>query len=147
MKKITADFHKQMEVKIPKTKTITAKVEGEEYEIVIKNLLSIEEKTELVKDSLKLMQVEVELSEITGGTLLLMVIYKALTDIEFPEKLEDQVAQFTWLLDTGILKEVSDNIRPGLIQELSDFLILSLGEVQSLAEKEIAKAKEEKAAE
>jgi len=143
MKKITADFHKKMESKIPKTKTINVEVEGEDYEILIKNFLSLEERVKFITDGLSLMEANIELDEKTGSTLLLMIIYKNVTNIEFPEDLKEQVSQFTWLLETGVLKKVSENIKPGFIEELADFLTRSFLE----AEKEAKRILDEKLAE
>lgn len=134
MKKITADFHKQMETTMPKTKTILVEAANEEYEIVLKNSLSIEEKAKLLQEVISIVVSEEDVTEEGGATLLLMLIYKSLTDIEFPEKLVDQVSQFTWLLDTGILKKVSDNLREGIVEDLSNFLSISLIEAQKLIE-------------
>lgn len=136
MKKITADFHKTMEQKIPKTKRLVLNLENEEYEVNIKNFLTLEEKTALLTEVIEMVSEEevAQIAEAGGATLLLMLIYKALTDIEFPEKTADKVAQFTWLLDTGALQKIHNNIRPGLVEELGNFLTLSLEEARKLIE-------------
>lgn len=128
MAKITANFHKEIATKVPKTKTITVPVEGEDYEIVIKNSLTLEEKTAMLQDVMSLAQVGVANEVKDGPVLILLGIYKALTDIEFPELPEEQMDQFNWLLETGIIAEIQKNLKPNLIEEcvktLEDYFIL-----------------------
>lgn len=143
MNKITANFHKEMEVKVPKTKKITVTIENEDYEIVLKNMLNMEERVKLIDEAFGLVDANQELDEVHGAVLLLMTIYKAVTDIEFPEEMLDQIDQFNWLLDTGVIKEIENNLRIGLIEELSAFLMESLKNVETIMRKKKAEMESE----
>ena len=143
MKKIGPNFHKEIAAKMPKTKTIVVLVEDEEYQIVLKNFLTLEEKTALLEDVMSLSQVAVANNVEDGAVLTLLGIYKALTDIEFPELPEDQLDQFNWLLECGIMTEIQKNLKPHIIEETAGFLTEAFNLINASIDKEKAKREEE----
>ena len=96
MKKIKADFYQRMEEVVPETKTIELEVEGEKYEIELKNRLNMEDRNAILEDMVEFMKADFEVGDKEGSALMLLVIYKGITDIEFPESLADQMTQFAW---------------------------------------------------
>lgn len=145
MKKITANFHKEMELKLPKSKTIEVAVEEEVYEVEVKNILTLEERTDFLSRSFALLTTDMgfELTDQAGGTLMLMEIIYAITDIEAPEELDERITHFGWLLDMGIVKAVEGATKPGMIEEMADFFTLSMEQMEKIGKDRLEKAEKE----
>ena len=124
MKKISSSFYKDLATLRPQEKTIILPLGAEEFEVKIKDYLTIEEKTKMFEDTLKVFQSnEVDKEDDAMKTItVLMVIFKALTDIEFPEAVNEQITQFTTLLDIGFAEEIFKNFKEGLVEESANFL-------------------------
>ena len=137
MAKITKDFYKQMAEKMPKTKTIqvTNSINAEILDVELKNYLSSEEKVEFINALMRRIELDIEEETNLDEIVVLMFIYEAFTDIEFPENIEEKLEQFTWLMETGIIKQVSENFRPGVVEETLAFATEAFEELHKLAKK------------
>lgn len=124
--KIKADFHQKMRTSMPKTSKIEVEVGEDKYEIEVKNFITAEERVAMLEDLIDFIEEDEELNEEHAQVLTLMVMYKALTDIEFPTDRSEQVDQFTWLAQTGVLSAVNKIVDPSTMEELSSFLQLGL---------------------
>ena len=120
--KITKDFYRNLEEKLPKTNTIKVNIGEDVFTVELKNYLTHEEKTAMFESLLKFTETEEEVSDTDMQVLVTLVVYEALTDIEFPEDIIEKVAQFTALIEAGVLTEVNRNLKPNLINELVDFV-------------------------
>lgn len=137
MAKITKDFYKQMAEKMPKTKTIqvTNSINAEIFDVELKNYLSSEEKVEFINTLMRRIELDIEEETNLDEIVVLMFIYEAFTDIEFPEDIEGKVEQFTWLMETGVIKQVMENLRPGVVEETLAFATEAFEELHKLAKK------------
>ena len=126
--KIKADFYKAIKEKTPKSQTINIEVQGETFQVEVKNFLTGEEKIKMSQRLLEFIDlldgepVDVQTAQILGS----LVMYEAITDIEFPEDLTERMEQFTWLAMTGVLQAVRDITSPELLEQLTDHLQRSL---------------------
>ena len=124
MKKISSSFYKDLAELRPQEKTVLLSFGDETFEVKIKDYLTIEEKTKMFEDTIKVFQAEKinEEDDALKTIVVLMVIFKALTDIEFPEEVDEQITQFTTLLDVGFAEEIFKNLKEGIVEESALFL-------------------------
>ena len=124
MKKISSSFYKDLAELRPQEKTVWLPFGDETFEVKIKDYLTIEEKTKMFEDTIKVFQAEKinEEDDALKTIVVLMVIFKALTDIEFPEEVDEQITQFTTLLDVGFAEEIFKNLKEGIVEESAIFL-------------------------
>lgn len=129
MKKISSSFYKDLATLRPQEKTIILPLGAEEFEVKIKDYLTIEEKTKMFEDTIKVFQAEKinQEDDALKTIVVLMVIFKALTDIEFPEEVDEQITQFTTLLDVGFAEEIFKNFKEGIVEESANFLKEAMG--------------------
>ena len=122
MKKISSNFYK--EEAQPKTRSISVPFEGEMYEIIIKDDLTLKEKAELFKDMLVVISEKREESNDPAfqTVAITMCLTKALTDIDFPDTVDGQFDQFFALMDKGFVEKVFEALREGLAEELMLFI-------------------------
>lgn len=139
MAKITADFYKEMAAKIPPTKTIEVPVGDETYTIVLKNYITVKESEEIMTKLVDLVAEGIDLDVDPTGVSVFMIIYDVLTDIEFPEDLKGKYAQLNWLLDAGVLMQVSKALRPGLVEQAAELIALGVAELNSMTEEALNK--------
>ena len=124
MKKISSSFYKDLAELRPQEKTVLLSFGDETFEVKIKDYLTIEEKTKMFEDTIRVFQAEKinEEDDALKTIVVLMVIFKALTDIEFPEEVDEQITQFTTLLDVGFAEEIFKNLKEGIVEESALFL-------------------------
>lgn len=103
----------------------------------------MEDRNAILEDMVEFMKADFEVGDKEGSALMLLVIYKGITDIEFPESLADQMTQFAWLLDTGVIKAIDDNIRTGLLEETANFMTMALTEMTRAIDKDLKENKVE----
>lgn len=122
MKKISSNFYK--EEAQPKTRSISVPFEGEMYEIIIRDDLTLKEKAELFKDMLVIINEKRDESNDPAfqTVAMTMCLIKALTDIDFPDTVDGQFDQFYALMDKGFVEKVFESLREGLADELMLFI-------------------------
>ena len=79
MKKISSSFYKDLATLRPQEKTIILPLGAEEFEVKIKDYLTIEEKTKMFEDTIKVFQAEKinQEDDALKTIVVLMVIFKA----------------------------------------------------------------------
>lgn len=139
MKKISSSFYKDLAELRPQEKTVLLPLGDETFEVKIKDYLTIEEKTKMFEDTLKVFQSnDFDKEDDAMKTItVLMVIFKALTDIEFPEDVKEQISQFISLLDVGFAEEIFKKFKEGIVEESANFL----KEAMQVAVEEVEKLK------
>ena len=79
----------------------------------------------MFEDTIRVFQAE-EIKEEDDDAMktivILMVIFKALTDVEFPEGVKEQIQQFTTLLEVGFVEKILKNFKEGIVEESALFL-------------------------
>lgn len=144
MKKISSSFYKDLATLRPQEKTVILPLGDEQFEVKIKDYLTLEDKTKMFEDTLKVFQSNQlnKEDESLKSIVVLMVIFKALTDIEFPEAVEDQIAQFTTLLDVGFAEEIFNKFKEGIVEDSANFLkeamAVALEQIQKNQTQEVA---------
>lgn len=124
MKKISSSFYKDLVESRPQEKTVLLPFGEETFAVKVKDYLTLEERAEMFEDTIRVFRSE-ELKEEDDAMktiVVLMVIFKALTDVEFPEKVEEQVQQFTTLLEVGFVEKILENFKEGIVEESALFL-------------------------
>lgn len=124
MKKISSSFYKDLAESRPQEKTVLLPFGEETFEVKIKDYLTLEERAEMFEDTIRVFQSE-ELKQeddAMKSIVVLMVIFKALTDVEFPEEVQEQIQQFTTLLEVGFVEKIIKNFKEGIVEETALFL-------------------------
>lgn len=138
MAKITKDFYKQMAEKMPKTKTIQVTIStGDSFDIELKNYLTAEERADFVNGLLSLIKKDAEEGAGLNEAVVSIHLYETFTDIEFPESMKEKGEQLAWLIESGILEEVSNNFRQGLMEDALNYANAILETVLDSQELEI----------
>ena len=124
MKKIPSNFYKNVADFAAQERTLDFSLGGEDFQVKIKEFLTKEQKVELFQDTLTVLGTQglKEESEELKSMVVIMVIFKALTDIEFPEEPTAQIEQFTALLEVGIADDIFAAFREGLVENTALFL-------------------------
>ena len=126
------------------TKIVKVSAGEQDFDIEVKNYLSLEEKTALIQKIIDFVtkQTEIVENDPTGVILMIMVL-EALTDIEFPEDPEAKVAQLNWLIDLNIPDQLKGQMRPGIIDETLRMLNAGLASLKEAAKVQMEKMPEE----
>lgn len=125
MKKISSSFYKDLVESRPQEKTVLLPFGEETFEVKIKDYLTLEERAEMFEDTIRVFRskaIQEEEDDAMKTIVVLMVIFKALTDVEFPEEVQEQVQQFTTLLEVGFVEKIIKNFKEGIVEESALFL-------------------------
>ena len=125
MKKISSSFYKDLAELRPQEKTVLLPFGEETFEVKIKDYLTLEERTKMFEDTIRVFrseEIKEEDDDAMKTIVILMVIFKALTDVEFPEGVKEQIQQFTTLLEVGFVEKILKNFKEGIVEESALFL-------------------------
>lgn len=124
MKKISSSFYKDLVELRPQEKTVLLPFGEETFVVKIKDYLTLEERAEMFEDTIRVFRSEEikEEDDAMKTIVVLMVIFKALTDVEFPEGVKEQIQQFTTLLEVGFVEKILKNLKEGIVEESALFL-------------------------
>lgn len=157
MAKITADFYGKALETLKKGKVVKIEAGDETFEVTVKDFLDRDDRIAMFESFMRGFQ---ESSERFQGEdnqknleiFLTQLMIKYITDIEISDSFDEGVKQLEVLSGLGILEKVSDEFRPSLVQELTEFLLQALkvwanaveNVVEEGAEPELKVLKEEK---
>lgn len=141
MKKISSSFYKDLVELRPQEKTVLLPFGDETFEVKIKDYLTLEERAKMFEDTIRVFrseEIKEEDDDAMKTIVVLMVIFKALTDVEFPEEVKEQIQQFTTLLEVGFVEKILKNFKEGIVEESALFLKEAMGVAAEQLQKEKA---------
>ena len=130
MAKINIDLLKKVKEEYSKEQVISVDIFGETVDIQLKNFLDSEQKLAMINDFMKIAGEQLNKTEISMWSFWCVI--KALTDIEVPEEVSEQLEMFNYLIDLGVIEEIVKNLAPGLFEDMMVFLALTLGRVNEI---------------
>lgn len=117
-KKITPELKSQLERNLQSRQLIKVKINGEDYDIRVKQKISSE-------DKVKIFQIIAEVTEAEGYPDILaftLAFVEVITDMALGNTLAERVALFLLLVDNDIVDTILNKISQDVIESYVDFL-------------------------
>lgn len=130
--KVNYNVAKNIKEKTKKTESVFFEIDGTRYTVQVATFFSIEVKEKMIAGIELLTEDFVQLySEETMSILLLL---KAVTDIEWEEDMAKNIDLLISLIEIGIVNNILDVVPENMLEEMSKFLIELASAQSSLAE-------------
>lgn len=104
--------------KINKVEIVPIEIDGEEFEVKVNVFLSTEIRDKLVKN-IQLTATEKNVDKYGGEVLAFYSIFKAITDIDFPEDIDEGIELFTGLSDLGVIAQIVNIIPEKMFHDIT----------------------------
>ena len=117
-KKITPELKSQLERSLQSRQLIKVKINGEDYDIRVKQKISSE-------DKVKIFQIIAEVTEAEGYPDILaftLAFIEVITDMTLGNTLAERVALFLLLVDNDIVDTILNKMSQDVIESYVDFL-------------------------
>lgn len=137
-KRLSLDIEKGVKEELKKRKILRLKVHDEDFVVRIKYRLSHDDKTEMLQDIARL-YTEFEEQPYAEQIVTSIAMLRAITDIEFPESMEDKVKLMLILADSHLIDKIFEAIPPDLIEDLAQFLKFATENISELVKVETVK--------
>lgn len=137
-KRLNLDIEKGIKEELKKRKVIRFKINDEDFAVRIKYKLGHEDKTAMLHD-IAALYTEFEGQPYAEQIVTSIALLRAITDIEFPDSMEDKVKMMLILADTNLIDKIFEAIPQNLIEDLAQFMKFATDSIPELMKAEAVK--------